>query len=144
MMVLDGDARPAHMLGARFEIMVDGEMEPVAGFIPHPAAAVRRGRAETGEIRDEQGPTRRQHARHLPDRPGEVRNVDEAQIADHEIERAIPERQDFRRTDPIVAVRIARPGRRDQRLGRIDADCREAACAQHPAEASFAAAYVQC
>lgn len=101
---MDADAVPADPFRALVHIMIDAETLVAVG-VRGPSLRLARG-IEAGEIGDQQRPLRREDPDHLGDRDADVRNVDQRQVADDEIERPVRTTEHLRATDAIVAVRV--------------------------------------
>ncbi len=91
-----------------------------------------------GDAYAEAPPTRPEHARGLTDRASEVVNVHQRVVGDHQIERAIGERE--RVGEHVLAVRIGVARRLEERRRDVDGRHAMAPRAQFAADATLAAA----
>jgi hypothetical protein len=93
-----------------------------------------------GKIGHQQRAAGPQHPRHLGHGPRHVVDIDQHQIGDDEIGRAIRQRQPLGEPVAVVAAGIARHRRLAQRPRRLDADRDHAQLPQPAAEPPLAAA----
>ncbi|CAH1665089.1 hypothetical protein CHELA40_15309 [Chelatococcus asaccharovorans] len=135
--VPDADAAPRHPFGAVVEIVADHEARFRRWVVPMA------GCGEAVEIDDDEAAAGLEHTGHFTDGCCRVRDVDQREIADDEVKRAVGERQGLGISLTIIAGGIPAPGFRQHRLGWIEADGADAAFLQHAAEAALAAADIE-
>lgn len=79
----------------------------------------------------------------LQDGPSDVWDVDQAQIADNQVEGLIRQLQHLRPADAVIAPRIPLASVLDQALGRVDSDGPDPLRLQHPAEPALTTADIE-
>ncbi|CAH1666842.1 hypothetical protein CHELA41_22879 [Hyphomicrobiales bacterium] len=135
--VLDADATPFHPFGALVEIVADHEAAFQRWVVPGPS-----GR-EAVEIDDDEAAAGAENPRHLVDGRCRIRDVDQREIADDEVEHIVGEGERLSPSLPVIALGIAAPCLGEHVFGRVKADGVDAAFAQHAAEAPLAAADIE-